>query len=330
VGSSFALLRWRVSDALIPPAVLALRPGTVTGCVLCAVLASACATLPDAPVQRALYVDLRKAVELSDDTGWVVDRVQLEANAEDAMRSACQVAPAERDDLDAWISGQLALGGGSAAELYRKHDRDLGAAKDALGLERTRSLLRFAQAHAGEDCPFWLEPDEDFRGVQTDDDRFVLLAETLGFGAVILEDGEAGLGGGGGGRLLLARGLGPRLTVGLGGEVGGIGAFVEDEDGARGIETTFTAGVPLLLRISSFARIFDFEVAARFRVDPGDSLPPPGVRVSFGGGISTMRSSAFMPYGLLWLGYEYHPAFRDDPADHSMLIGTRVGVDWGP
>jgi hypothetical protein len=302
----------------------------VAGCALTAALASACATLPDPPVQRALYVDLRKAVELSDDTGWVVDRVQLEANAEDAMRSACQVAASERDDLDAWISGQLALGGGSAAELYRKHDRDLGAAADALALERTRALLRYAQAHAAEDCPFWLEPDEEFRGVQTDDGRFVLLAETQGFGAVIVESGEAGLGGGGGGRLLLARGFGPRLTLGVGGEVGGTGAFVEDEEGKRGIETTFTAGVPLLLRVSSFARIFDFEAAARFRVDPGDALPPPGVRVSFGVGISTMRSSAFMPYGLLWLGYEHHPAFRDDPADHSVLVGTRVGVDWGP
>jgi hypothetical protein len=311
--------------------VLAPRPGTAAGCALLAALASACATLPDAPVQRALYVDLRKAVELSDDTGWVVDRVQLEANAEDAMRSACQVPASERDDLDAWIGGQLALGGGSAAELYRKHGGDLGAASEALELERTRALLRYAQGHAAEDCPFWLEPDPEFSGVQTDDGRFVLLAETQGFGAVIVENGETGLGGGGAGRLLLARGLGPRLTLGLGGEVGGIGTFVEDEeDGARGIETTFTAGIPLLLRISSFARVFDFEAAARFRVDPGDTLPPPGVRLSFGAGISTMRSSAFMPYGLLWLGYEYHPEFRSDPADHSILIGTRVGVDWGP
>jgi hypothetical protein len=222
------------------------------------------------------------------------------------------------------------LEGGSAAELYREHDRDMGAASEALALERTRALLRYAQAHAAEDCPFWLEPDPEFRGVQVDDGRFVVLAETMGFGSVLVERGEAGLGGGGGGRLMLARGFGPRLTLGLGGELGGTGAFVEDEEGARGIETTFTAGVPLLLRLTSYSRIFDFDVAARFRVDPGEALPPPGVRASFGAGISTMRASAFMPYGVLWLGYEYHPPFRDDPADHSIHVGTRVGVDWGP
>jgi hypothetical protein len=298
--------------------------------LLCAVFGSACATLPEAPVQRALYVDLRKAVDLSDDTGWVVDRVQLEANAEKAMRSACQVAAPERDDLDAWISGQLALGGGSAEELYRKHDGDLGAASEALALERTRALLRYAHAHAGEDCPFWLEPDPEFRGVQGDDGRFVLLAETMGFGTVLVEGGKAGLGGGGGGRLLLGHGFGPRWTLAAGGEVGGTGSFVENDEGKRSIQTTFMAAVPVLLRFTAFSRIIDLDAAARFRINPEGPVPPPGVRVSLGAGITAMRSSAFMPHGLLWVGYEFHPAFRADPADHSIHVGTRVGVDWGP
>jgi len=291
---------------------------------------SACATLPDAPAQRALYVDLRKAVELSNDTGWVVDRVQLEGNAEHAMRSACQVAPFERDDLDAWISGQLALEGGSARDVYLKHGHDLGAASEALALERTRSLLRYAQEHAGEDCPFWLEPDPEFRGVQTDDGRFVALAETFGYGSAVIERGIGGFGGGGGGRLLLARGFGPRITVGVGAEVGGTGAFVKNDDGKRGIDTTFTAGFPVLLRILNYSRIFDLEAAPVLRVDPGNPLPPPGVRVSLGAGLDTLRSSAFMPYGLLWAGYEYHPGFHGNPPDHSIHVGTRVGVDWAP
>ena len=299
-------------------------------CALTLLAATAWTLRPDSPVQRALYVDLRKAVELSDDTGWVVDRVQLESNAEDAMRSACQVAPAERDDLDAWIGGQLALEGGSAAELYRKHDRDMGAASEALALERTRALLRYAHGHAGEDCPFWLEPDPEFRGVQSDEGRFVLFAETIGFGSLVIERGEGGVGGGGGGRLLLGRGFGPRLTLGFGAELGGTGAFVENEQGTRSIETTFMAAAPLLLRVTNYSRVFDFEAAARFRIDPGEALPPPGVRLSFGVGITTLRSSAFMPHGVLWVGYEYHPAFELDPEDHSVHVGTRVGVDWGP
>jgi hypothetical protein len=43
-----------------------------------------------------------------------------------------------------------------------------------------------------------------------------------------------------------------------------------------------------------------------------------------------MRSSAFMPYLVLWLGYEVHPARSGRPPTHSARIGTRVGVDWDP
>ena len=57
---------------------------------------------------------------------------------------------------------------------------------------------------------------------------------------------------------------------------------------------------------------------------------PPGVRASLGVGLTTMRASAFMPYVVLWLGYEYHPTIPNSPEDHSLHIGTRVGVDWDP
>jgi hypothetical protein len=291
---------------------------------------SGCATWPADRAERALYSDLAKAVELSNDTGWVVDRVELDNNAEDALRSVCQVEPAKRASLDRWLEGQLALAGGPAADIYRRHGRDLGAAKDALEIERVRALLRYASEHAAADCPVWLEPDRDFLGVQGDEGRLVVFADTLGYGSIVLEGSDAALGGGGGGRLLFGSGLGPQLTLAVGGEIGGSGAFVENDRGSRTIETTFSAAVPVLLRISRLSRIFDFEVAPTVRFDPGVDVFPPGVRGSFALGFSTMRSSAFMPYALLWLAYEYHPSDDRGPADHSLHAGTRVGVDWDP
>lgn len=289
-----------------------------------------CATLPKQPAERALYIDLRKAVELSESTGWVVDRVQLERNAEDAMRSACQVDPALRDDLDAWLSGQIALHGGPAERLYKEHGNDLDAADTVLSLERTRSLLRYADSHAADDCPFWLEPASTFDGVQGDANRFVLLAETIGFGSLAIQKDQAALGGGGGGRLLFAHGIGPQLTFAFGGEVGGVGAFTANEKGGRSLETTFTAAVPLLLRITRFSRVLDFELTPIVRLNPGWDVFPPGVRASTGIGLLTMRASAFMPYVVLWLGYEYHPKTASTAEDHALHIGTRVGVDWDP
>jgi hypothetical protein len=38
-----------------------------------------------------------------------------------------------------------------------------------------------------------------------------------------------------------------------------------------------------------------------------------------------MRSLPGVHYGVLWLGYEYHPASSVDAADHSVQLGTRVG-----
>ncbi|MGD8862465.1 MAG: hypothetical protein PVI30_20810 [Myxococcales bacterium] len=288
-----------------------------------------CASLPDDPATRGLYVDLRKAVDLSDDTGWVVDRVQLEANAEAAMRSVCQVQPHLRDDLDAWLGGQIELEGGPAAAGYREHG-DLGEVDEALQLERTRMLLRYADDRASADCPFWLEPDPQFRGVQGDADRFVVLLESGGFGAIFVRDGEASLGGGGGGRVMLGRGFGSRLTLAAGGELGGFGGLTDNESGARRIDASIAAAVPVLARLSFISRIVDLEVAPVWRFNPGEDSWPPGIRTTVGAGVATMRSTAFMPYLVGYIGYEYQPERDLNPESHLFMLGTRVGVDLDP
>jgi len=315
-------MRTRLQHRLTPTA-------TRAWFTLAPLLAMGCATWPSDPVERALYGDLVKGVELSNDTGWVVDRVQLEANAESAMRSVCQVTPEKRKSLEGWLDRKLALGGGSAAEIYRKHDRDLGAASEALELERVRLLLRYASDRAEVDCPFWLEPDPEFVGVQGDEGRAVIFAETLGYGTLAFEGDNAALGGGGGGRLIVGHGFGPQVTLGIGAEVGGSGAFITNDD-KRTIETTFSAAMPVLLRISKVSRVYDFEIAPTVRFNPGVDVFPPGVRASIAGGFSTMRTSSFLPYALLWLAYEYHPADELGPADHGLHLGTRVGVNWDP
>lgn len=303
-----------------------------TGCgVLLASLFAGCSALPPPGPRRALYVDLRKAVELSEDTGgWVADRVELESQASPALRSLCRVEPVERARLSRWLDGQLALEGGSARELYERSGGDLDAAEDALSYERVRALLRYAERHAEEDCPFYLHPEPDFEGVEGDADRFVLWLESVGGGAVVLEDGEAAVGGGGGGRVLVAHGIGSRLTLAVGGELSGNGAFVENNNGARTIETTFMAAAPIILRVTDIARVYDFELSPVMRLATDQDELPPGVRVASGLGLVGSRGSTFMPYVLLWIGYELHPAHGSDPVDHSFHVGTRVGVDLDP
>jgi hypothetical protein len=246
------------------------------------------------------------------------------------MRSVCQVPPERRRALERWLDGRIAALGGSAELVYKSHGHDLSAASRILELERVRALLRFADGHATQDCPFWLEPDPEFRGVQSDADRLVVFAETLGYGSLFIERNDAAIGGGGGGRLLFGSGFGTAWTLAVGGEIGGSGAFRRNDKGTRDIETTFSAAVPVLLRYARYSRLFDVEVAPVVRINPDTDVFPPGVRTSVAVGFSTMRSAAFMPYALLWLAYEYHPADNQGPSDHSLHIGTRVGVDWDP
>jgi hypothetical protein len=296
--------------------------------IACAwLVTSGCATMPRDRVERALYNDLRKAVELSEDGGWVVDRAQTRVNAEMIMRSVCQVDPALRDDLEAWLNGQIALTGGPAERIYRENGGNLGAASVALSLERTRTLLRYGIAHAADDCPFWLKPNPRFNGTQNDAGRLVLLAETHGFATYLVNSRVPAFGGGG--RLLVGHGVGTQLTIAVGGEVAGSGAFVST-GGKGSLDTTLTVAAPVLLRIARFSRILDFELAPVARFNPGQDSLPPGGRVEVGVGITAMRGSAFMPYGMLYMGYEYHPTTRTAPADHTLQVGTRLSVDWAP
>ena len=86
----------------------------------------------------------------------------------------------------------------------------------------------------------------------------------------------------------------------------------------------------MLLRISSQSRVYDFELTPIVRLNPGVDVFPPGLRSAVAMGFTTMRSTSLMPYALLWMGYEYHPADNQSPADHAVHIGTRIGIDWDP
>jgi hypothetical protein len=287
-----------------------------------------CATLPVDRAERSLYIDLRKAIQLSEDTGFFIERVQLRANEEQALRSVCQVEPAQLDELEAWLTSQLALAGGPAEARYRESGGNLSTVSEALTLERTLALLRHARAHAGEDCPFWLRQSRHFQGVQTDSGRFVVLAETLAYASYRFEQQIPALGGGG--AILLGHGVGSRLTFAVGGELAARGELVTNHENGRSLTSTFTAATPVLFRITRFSRAFDVQLAPIVRFDPGQRVFPPGGRIELGAGLTAMRGPALMPYFMVYMGYEYHPHTSRRNADNTIQVGTRLAVDWAP
>ncbi len=302
--------------------------GRVAGLLATALVAGGCATLPDGPVERGLYRDLTQIVETRQRTEWVVDRAEIEQASTTAMRSVCKTEPARREALAAWLDGLIAAEGGPAPEAWLRRGRDRREIDDLLTLERTRALLGYAHARAAEDCPFWLNPDPEFRGVHTSTDRLVLLLESRGAAALIRREGGWVVGGGGAGRLMPAWGLDDRLVLGVGAEVGGFGLLGEGSDGDTAIDASFTAAVPLLVRLVDGTRIWDFEAGLTTFV--GEHTWPVGYRVAFGGGVATLRVGAFMPVIVVYLGYEYHPQRGPNEPMHLIGAGTRVGLDFDP
>lgn len=283
--------------------------------------------LPDRTTEAALYMDARKAVESQEGTGWVIDRHEIAEVLPEVARSICEADAETRLGVIRWLEEQIRQEGGPARELYaRDSDADIDT---LLTLERTRDLIRAGHDGAEDDCPFWLEQDPSFAGVHGDAARLIVIAESLGGGGLILRGSELAIGGGGGGRLLFGYGLDVRHTLAIGGEVGGVAELVETGDGGRTVVARFMAAAPVLLRTRNGLAVVDLELTPVVRFS-ADRIRPPGFRAAIGGGVSTLRLGAFMPHALLWIGYEYQPPWDGGPAEHSIRVGTRVGVDWDP
>ncbi len=289
-----------------------------------------CSAMPDEPVERALYDDLRRIVETSERTGWLIDRLEIDEAAPAALQSVCRVAQPNRLSLRKWLDGRITSEGGPAKEAYERAGQDLSAVGELLTLERARALLAEADRIAADDCPFWLKPDDQFSGIQSNRRRFIVLAESMGSFSTYLKDGEITIGGGGGARIMPAWGVGDSVTIALGAEVGGRGQFSASDDGDPALTAGIAGAIPLLIRFQDLTWFYDIEVAGLTLWRDSKLTWPPGVRVGVSVGISAIRISNFLPYVAGWAGYEFHPGDDEFPDVHTIRIGTRVGFDWDP
>ena len=289
---------------------------------------TACAPLPAVATQRALYVDARKALRGESRLGWTVDRVEIEDAVAQTEPSACQVAPSDREALRTWVAARLEAEGGPASAQYRAGVK-LARLDEAIQLERTGALLAELERHVPADCPFWLTPRADFRGVHSVARRFVVLAESMGGGSLSISGGRMRAGAGGAARLFASQGIASHVQVALGIEVGGDAVLQKTARGELEPKGAFRFGVPFLARWIDIDRIYDVELAAVTALTDG-VLEPWGARVSLAGGVAGLRRIGFMPALQIYAGYELYPAQRELPLQHVVRLGTRVGIDWDP
>lgn len=239
-----------------------------------------------------------------------------------------------RAGLRAWIERRIAEEGGSARKVWEENGREFSAIRDIIELERVRGALDYGMEHAEADCPFWMPPSDEFRGVHASTGRLVIIAESMG-GLQFLLGGDSTFGGHGTGRILPAWGIDDRLTLAAGAELGVASTFPQDADGSRSVSAAVVGGVPVLLRVHDESWRYDTEVAWTFRAPESVDADGPrreqrrqGGRVAQALGIAAPRLAGVQPYVLVFVGYELLPG-EGGPL-HVLRGGTRVGFDWDP
>lgn len=291
-----------------------------------AALLCACGPLPQDGPQRGLYVDLRTQVENQEQTDWLPDQHQVEKMAGRALRSACQVRPGDRTALLEWLDARIIAEGGPPEAAWERAGRDLDAIDDLMTLHRVRILLEHIDEQT-DDCPFWLEVDEDFAGIETDTGRLVITAESLGALQLFFGGDTEFAGGSGGGRLLFGGGLTDRFSLSAGAEAGVSSTFPKDDEGRRSVKAAVTAATPLILRVKDGTWRYDTEAALTGRIADQDlDQLEMGMRVGQTIGLVAPRIAGLMPFAGIWISHEWLPGLDL----HILRVGSRVGVELDP
>jgi hypothetical protein len=250
----------------------------------------------------------------------------------DALESTCAVPVAARAALLARLDARVRDLGGPVEKAFVERGRDLDAVDELLVATRVRNLLAEAMRRAPAECPFWVVPSPRFRGVQSDAHRFTVNLETDGILLVRHFAGALTVGGGGSGRLLLGRGLDPRWSLLVGGELGG-GALFEQSQPRAGsasapLPLTFTAAVPFVIRKHDLTWHYEAELAPIAYFEQRDTHVSWGGRAGILVGKSGLRFRGIMPWAGIGLAFEYVLADSVRPASWSIKGGARLGFDW--
>lgn len=282
------------------------------------------------PSERAvqgLIHDLEKIVELQTSIGWKIDRYEYDKMMPDALQSLCRTSDdvhfAALTELDETIEGL----GGPPEERFRLTGSMKGL-DEVLYESRVRALLLEGIRRAPDECPFWIEVEPNFKGIQTDAHRFTISAEGGGlFALQRVNGGTYEFGGGGSGRLFLGYGLNQHWTVLLGLELGGLAIFDQTEAGTN-FPLQFTGAMPIVARRLNISWHYDFELAPLAFATQSERSPVFGVRGGFLIGVSTLRIRKVMPWAGVGTAIEYIFPVSSRPGMAVLKAGARVGFDY--
>jgi hypothetical protein len=308
--------------------VRCLFPGLMLlACWLCSSGSHARPARAEPPLgMEALVEDTHRIIVAFELDEWFDDDEEYRAVMPVLLESVCRVKPAIRK---AALEHLQAMQGPAPERLFDVAGGQLTAeVKDALSLRRQYVALRRAVSEAGDRCPFWVLPEDDFRGRQTTSNQFVLNFEGGGVGQLRVVDHEPSVGGGGNGRLLFGYGLGQHWSFAAGPEAGG-SALLERTDRGR-LTINYFPAIPVVVRYRRAQWIYGVELGPVAVFESSDT------RISYGGrlggmvGLSVLRTQGFLPWAGIAVDVEHYLPSGPGGREAFQLVrgGFRIGFRW--
>lgn len=317
-------MRHTVSSASVVPSCAAVA--------LAALLPGCAPVLPTEPVERALVRDVGRVIYVRQKVGWVIDEEEIQAVLPDVLRSACQVDEATRAAGLRWLDFEIARRGGPPEVAWQRAGKKLEPIEELLFFARSRLVLARADVWVKEGkCPFWLEPDPKFDGVQVLARRWIVGAEAGGRLIVGSESGVIGFGAGGGGRLLGGYGLDDRHSLYLAIEGGGGARFTNIPVGERATIPDFLAtfAVPVVgRRTFGHSGFVEAELGVMAYFNQVTAQIEPGLRAGVGiGGLYLRLKRGLLPRFTFGVTVDHAPSWGRGAVMTQIAAGLRAGFD---
>ena len=316
-----------VFGGLCGSAVVAAEPGPVPAEPALQPAPSARAEPSESSVEALLF-DLTRIVDAEESSGWLIDEAALGNVHPGLMESVCRATPDVRERTLSLVEAESAAQGDPRAEFARAGGELTDRVEVAISASRRARALREAIAKAPSECPFWLPPDPEFRGLQSTRDRWMLNFDTGGTAQIRNSAGSWALGAGGFGRLLFGYGF-THVSL-LGGVEFGGGALVEPDTNPTQFAVNYIPALPFIVRLHHGAWHLDCEGAMVGLFQAGNTELSYGVRGGLTLGLASLRLRGILPWVGLGVATEYH--FENSARPEALYLrgGLRVGGIWAP
>jgi hypothetical protein len=282
--------------------------------------------LPEGDSEKSLVRDLAMIVTSHEQTGWTIDELEVKQMLGSSTVSFCAVDSGAVENVRQWFAKVLA--GFDPKKEYEANGRSLRKMQSKLVLWRARLLFEEAnQMRSSGKCPFWIDEQKPFPGVQDEKKKILLAFETGGRFYAQREKRDT-IGAGGIVRFMVGYGFTHRFAMRTGLEFG-FSAQAPDPSSGKASPLVFASAFPVSFQHRFLAEYIEYEAGPLAYFDQSRDSLQWGVHLGVGVGVSRMRIRAIMPSVILSVNYQYVPPQGTFVEVHRLSIGVRAAFSLG-